>query len=83
MGLFTQRPEENEDWAGLPSEPARDESTAERLTDASSYDAGGLDLFFGPGSVLIPVTPVELQSVDHSDADPEDPEDPEEPDAEH
>lgn len=73
MGLFTQRPEENEEWAGLPSEPARPESAAERLTDASSYDAGGTDLFFGASSVVIPVTPVVEQSVEHTDSDPVEP----------
>lgn len=81
MGLFTQRPEENEDWAGIPSDPARRESVAERLTDASSYDAGGLDLLFGAGSVVIPVTPVVEQSVDHTDSEPDDPEEPDQPDA--
>ncbi|QIG40330.1 hypothetical protein G5T42_13290 [Microbacterium sp. 4R-513] len=70
MGLFTQRPEENEEWAGLPSEPARAESAAERLPDAPSPGAGGIDLLFGAGSVVIPVTPVVEQSADRDDADP-------------
>jgi len=34
MGLFAHRPEEPTDWAGIPSEPERDESVAERLPDA-------------------------------------------------
>lgn len=42
MGLFSQRPEEPTEWAGLPSEPARVETTAERLTDAAAVDLGGL-----------------------------------------
>ncbi|TDN92535.1 hypothetical protein [Microbacterium sp. BK668] len=57
MGLFTQRPEENEEWAGLPSEPHRPESAAEMLTDASSPDAAGVDLFPAAGSIAIPVIP--------------------------
>lgn len=66
MGLFTKRPEEPADWAGLPSEPARAETAAERLTDASAaVDLSGLglsDLAFGGAaaveSIVIPVAPV-------------------------
>lgn len=67
MGLFSQRPEETNEWAGLPSEPTRPETTAERLADAAPIDVGGL----GPGdiglgvssaaaveSIVIPVAPV-------------------------
>lgn len=36
MGLFTQRPEEPSEWAGLPSEPAQPLSDAERLGDAGA-----------------------------------------------
>ena len=61
MGLFTQRPEQNEEWAGIPSEPLRVESDAERLADAAPVDAGGLALD-GLGvaveSIVIPVVPV-------------------------
>lgn len=42
MGLFSQLPEEPNEWAGLPSEPARPESDAERLGDAPPVDVGGL-----------------------------------------
>jgi hypothetical protein len=65
MGLFSQRPEEPAEWAGLPSEPARAESSAERLTDAAPVDLGGLGSIglpeVGGGSIeaiVIPVTPV-------------------------
>ncbi|MBD8024319.1 hypothetical protein [Microbacterium gallinarum] len=58
MGLFTRGPEHNEEWAGLPSEPARPESEAERLADASPVRLDG----FGDGgaveSIVIPVAPV-------------------------
>lgn len=63
MGLFSQRPEEPTEWAGLPSEPSRHETAAERLPDASAVDLGGLsasDLAFGSGtveSIVIPVKP--------------------------
>ena len=56
MGLFTQRPEENDEWAGLPSEPLRAESFAERLPDAAPVNATALD-FGGIGSISIPLTP--------------------------
>ena len=56
-----QRPEQNEEWAGIPSEPLRVESDAERLADAAPVDAGGLALD-GLGvaveSIVIPVVPV-------------------------
>ena len=77
MGLFTQRPEQNEEWAGIPSEPLRVESDAERLADAAPVDAGGLALD-GLGvaveSIVIPVVPViEIAESQGSgeDADPE------------
>ncbi|WP_106814285.1 hypothetical protein [Microbacterium timonense] len=62
MGLFSQRPEETNEWAGLPSEPARPQTAAERLADAAPVDVVGL----GPGdlgtgaveSIVIPVKPV-------------------------
>jgi len=58
MGLFAHRPEEPTEWAGLPSEPARHETAAERLPEPSSaLDALGL----GGGaveSIVIPVAPV-------------------------
>ena len=41
MGLFSQLPEEPNEWAGLPSEPAHPESDAERLRDAAPEDGGG------------------------------------------
>jgi hypothetical protein len=65
MGLFSQQPEEPTEWAGLPSEPSRDETQAERLADAAAADLGGLgvgDLALGGigavESIVIPVAPV-------------------------
>lgn len=65
MGLFSKLPEEPVEWAGLPSEPARAETQAERLTDGAAVDLGALglgDLAVGGGgaveSIVIPVTPV-------------------------
>jgi len=56
MGLFTERPEENDEWAGLPSEPHRAESFAERLPDAAPPSATALDVG-GIGSISIPLPP--------------------------
>ncbi|WP_194411271.1 hypothetical protein [Microbacterium cremeum] len=62
MGLFVQRPEEPAEWAGIPSEPARPETAAERLADAAAADLGLLgsgDLGGGAvESIVIPVAPV-------------------------
>jgi hypothetical protein len=54
MGLFSKLPEEPVEWAGLPSEPARAETRAERLTDGAAVDPGGLglgDIAVGGGAV--------------------------------
>lgn len=70
MGLFTQRPEQNEEWAGLPSEPARPETEAERLADtAPAVDALGFGVM---ESIVIPVAPVvEIAQPATADADPD------------
>lgn len=64
MGLFIQRPEENEEWAGLPSEPLRPESAAERLSDPAPA-IGALGAGGSVESIVIPVAP----SVDADAAD--------------
>jgi hypothetical protein len=56
MGLFTQRPEQNEEWAGLPSEPLRPESAAERLGQLSG-NAASVDVGESIESIVIPVAP--------------------------
>jgi hypothetical protein len=62
MGLFSQRPEQNDELPGLPGEPLRAETAAERLRDDAPADAAALDLLgFGGGtveSIVIPVAPV-------------------------
>jgi hypothetical protein len=64
MGLFSKLPEEPIEWAGLPSEPARAETQAERLSDAVAADLGTLgvgDIGFATAaveSVVIPVAPI-------------------------
>ncbi|MFK4837897.1 hypothetical protein ACI3KY_19380 [Microbacterium sp. ZW T2_14] len=67
MGLFSQLPEEPNEWAGLPSEPAHPESDAERLRDAAPVDVGGLGVGAlgltesaggGVEGIVIPLTPI-------------------------
>ncbi|MHC3000333.1 hypothetical protein [Microbacterium sp. HJ5] len=79
MGLFIQRPEQNEEWAGLPSEPARAETEAERLAEAAPMvDALGLDGFGSTAggaveSIVIPVTrTVEVAQPAVTDGDGDD-----------
>ncbi len=73
MGLFSQLPEEPTEWAGLPSEPARAESSAERLPDAAPVDLGGLGVGgiglaeSGGGAIEAIVIPVTAAA----DADPD------------
>ncbi|GAA1468418.1 hypothetical protein [Microbacterium thalassium] len=56
MGLFTQRPEEPTEWAGLPGEPLRPASAAERLDDAAPVDLGLMpDASGAVESIAIPV----------------------------
>ena len=58
MGLFSTRPEEPTEWAGLPSEPAQNRSEAESLA-AQTESADSL-AFLGTTieSIVIPVAPV-------------------------
>ena len=60
MGLFTQRPERNEQWAGLPSEPV-EPTPAEQLGDAAlAVDALVIpDATAGVTSIEIPVPTVD------------------------
>ena len=58
MGLFTPRPEEPTEWAGLPSEPLEVRSPAESLpappasADPLAVPGGAVE------SIVIPVIPV-------------------------
>ncbi|MCP2636549.1 hypothetical protein K0817_008195 [Microbacterium sp. HD4P20] len=63
MGLFVQRPEFNDELPGLPGEPLRVETAAERPVDAAPVDAASLDLLGLGGSgtvesIVFPVAPV-------------------------
>jgi hypothetical protein len=67
MGIFASRPEEPFEWAGLPSEPLRPESDAERL-DAPSADLLGLS-GGDVGSIVVPVAPVQPAAADEDPAE--------------
>ena len=75
MGLFAQQPEENDEWGGLPSEPAAPETDAQRLVDA----APAVDLLgVGPAveSIVIPVAPyIEVAGPSSTPADGDDEDD--------
>ena len=62
MGLFTQKPESDDELPGLPGEPVRPETAAERLNDAAAIDIGLVSLLGEGGgaieSIVIPVVPV-------------------------
>lgn len=61
MGLFTQRPEEPTEWAGLPSEPISEVSPAELLPEPAP-DLPGLGLGGGVSSIPL-VVEVPLDSA--------------------
>jgi hypothetical protein len=58
MGLFSARPEEPTQWAGLPSEPVPERSEAESL--AAHVESADSLAFLGTTieSVVIPVVPI-------------------------
>lgn len=59
MGIFSTRPEEPTEWAGLPSEPERIRSGAEALPEPiDSADSLGL-LGTSIASVAIPLPPAD------------------------
>ncbi|MGC5170914.1 hypothetical protein ACLQ2Q_09685 [Microbacterium sp. DT81.1] len=59
MGLFTQRPEEPTEWAGLPSEPLEQRSPADRLSTDESVDLLGLVTGAGVASISVDIEAVE------------------------
>lgn len=57
MGLFAQRPQQIEQWAGLPSEPI-EPSPVERLDEPFELEGAVIpDASTGVASIEIPVTP--------------------------
>lgn len=71
MGLFDQRKEEENQWAGLPSEPL-DRSAADLLDTAPPVDPMALGLGVDVSSIVFPVTPPAPDSVAVEDREPAD-----------
>ncbi|WXH15553.1 hypothetical protein LTA6_000926 [Microbacterium sp. LTA6] len=74
MGLFQNRPEEQENvWAGLPAEPRGDEDQVDTLS-TSSVDPLTVGLGASVSSIVFPVAPPAPEAVVIEDAEPKDPE---------
>ncbi len=56
MGLFTQRPEEPSEWAGLPAEPMRARPPADLLTDDVAGSGDATALIDAASLTSIPIT---------------------------
>ena len=66
MGLIAARPEEPDEWMGIPSEPRDVDSRAEGLAQTAPPSTGALGLLSG-GSIQSIVIPLEPPS-DNPDA---------------
>lgn len=73
MGLFDQRKEEENQWAGLPSEPL-DRGAADVLDAAPSVDPMALGLGVDVSSIVFPVAPPAPDAVSIESREPDDPE---------
>lgn len=70
MGLFQQRPEEEQNaWAGLPSEPRDVQNPADRLDDAPSLDLMDIGLGAKYSTMVFPVAPPAPEAADVTDGD--------------
>jgi hypothetical protein len=71
MGLFTQRPEDPTEWAGLPGEPLRRQDAASHLDEHDEWRpdlVGGAPA--GVTSIEIPMPPpAESTGTDAADGD--------------
>ncbi|GAB3598039.1 hypothetical protein [Microbacterium tumbae] len=74
MGMFTQRPEEENTWAALPGEPLNtDASDALPVSDVDPFEVGmGLDTTAAEW-IVFPVPPPASEAADHAEGEPEDP----------
>lgn len=82
MGLFSQVPEfRKDDWAGIPSDPLREKSTAESLDEAPAVDPFALTLPGSTSSIVFPVAAPAPEAADASTGEPEHPEDNDDQDA--
>lgn len=63
MGMFTQRPEEPTEWAGLPSEPVDQDWLSEQLTGTTT----GPDAALLTGGVTSVAISIDMPSTDPAD----------------
>lgn len=74
MGLFQQRDEEEQQqWAGLPSEPRGPENPADTLSP-SSVDPFAVDFAAQVTTMVFPVAPPAPEAAEMESGEPEDPE---------
>ncbi|WP_046013190.1 hypothetical protein [Microbacterium sp. SA39] len=71
MGMFEQRKEEENQWAGLPSEPL-DRGAADVLDTAPPVDPMALGLGAQVTSIVFPVAPQVPDAVSTENSEPED-----------
>lgn len=69
MGLFSSRPEDPTEWAGLPAEPLRAQTSAEQLSERVDAEATQLLSDTGIGSVSIPISVPVATATGEADAD--------------
>ncbi|HWM15576.1 MAG TPA: hypothetical protein VNP97_03200 [Microbacterium sp.] len=73
MGMFTPRPEEPTQWAGIPSDPLEPQSDVESLAapplSADQFGYGAVE------SIVIPMAPI-LDAVREADSTPGEGDDP-------
>ena len=73
MGLFSQVPEfRKDDWAGIPSDPLREKSTAESLDEAPAVDPFAIGLGGQTTSMVFPVAAPAPEAADVTTGEPGD-----------
>lgn len=74
MGLFSQVPEfRKDDWAGIPSDPLREKTTAEALDEAPAVDPFDIGLGGQTTSMVFPVAAPTPEASDATVGEPEHP----------
>lgn len=72
MGLFTQKPQEENTWMALPGEPRDETDAADTLPSASPVDPLALDFGTQVTSIVFPVAPPAPDAVSIETREPED-----------
>jgi len=72
MGLFMQKPEEENAWAALPGEPREAKDAADTLEVAAALDPLDIGLGAQTTSIVFPIAPVLEEASEQTDAEPKD-----------